>query len=39
LVPKLQKAKELGVWHYMTKPYNEEAFVRTLEKVRSRLFN
>jgi len=34
-----QKAKELGVWHYMTKPYNEEAFVRTLEKVRSRLFN
>ncbi len=34
-----QKAKELGVWHYMTKPYNEEAFVKVLEKVRSRLFN
>ena len=30
-----QKAKELGVWHYMTKPYNEEAFVRVLEKVRN----
>ena len=34
-----QKAKELGVRHYMTKPYQEEAFVRMLEKIRSALSN
>ena len=30
-----QKAKELGVQHYMTKPYQEEAFIRLLENIRS----
>ena len=30
-----QKAKELGIHHYMTKPYQEAAFVRLLENIRS----
>lgn len=29
-----QKARELGISHYMTKPYQEEVFVRLLEKLR-----
>lgn len=28
-----QKARELGIRHYMTKPYQEEVFVRLLEKL------
>jgi chemosensory pili system protein ChpA (sensor histidine kinase/response regulator) len=28
-----QKAKELGIRHYMTKPYQEEVFIRLLEKL------
>lgn len=34
-----QKARELGVQHYMTKPYQEEAFVRLLENIRSGYIN
>jgi len=30
-----QKARELGIHHYMTKPYQEAAFVRLLENIRS----
>lgn len=30
-----QKARDLGVQHYMTKPYQEEAFVRLLENIHS----
>jgi chemosensory pili system protein ChpA (sensor histidine kinase/response regulator) len=30
-----QKAKDLGVQHYMTKPYQEEAFIRLLDNIRS----
>lgn len=29
-----QKARELGIHHYMTKPYQEAAFVRLLENIR-----
>ena len=28
-----QKARELGIAHYMTKPYQEEVFVRLLDKL------
>lgn len=28
-----QKARELGIRHYMTKPYQEEVFIRLLEKL------
>jgi chemosensory pili system protein ChpA (sensor histidine kinase/response regulator) len=31
-----QKAEELGVKYYMTKPYQEESFIRLLEKIGSR---
>ena len=34
-----QKAKELGVRHYMTKPYQEEAFIRMLESIQNRKSN
>jgi chemosensory pili system protein ChpA (sensor histidine kinase/response regulator) len=34
-----QKAKELGVQHYMTKPYQEDAFIRLLENIRSGYVN
>jgi len=34
-----QKAKELGVRHYMTKPYQEEAFIRMLESIQNRSIN
>jgi chemosensory pili system protein ChpA (sensor histidine kinase/response regulator) len=34
-----QKAKELGIQHYMTKPYQEDAFIRLLENVRSSNIN
>ncbi len=34
-----QKAKELGVRHYMTKPYQEEAFIRMLESIQNRTSN
>lgn len=30
-----QKANDLGVRQYMTKPYQEETFIRVLEKIRS----
>ncbi len=30
-----QKAKELGIKHYLTKPYQDEAFVRLLENIRN----
>lgn len=30
-----QKARELGIQHYMTKPYQEAAFIRLLENIRS----
>jgi chemosensory pili system protein ChpA (sensor histidine kinase/response regulator) len=30
-----QKARELGIHHYMTKPYQETAFLRLLENIRS----
>ncbi len=30
-----QKARDLGVRHYMTKPYQEEAFIRLLENIHS----
>lgn len=32
-----QKARELGVTHYLTKPYEEDTFVRLLENIRSGL--
>lgn len=31
-----EKARELGVEHYLTKPYQEETFIRLLEKIGSR---
>ena len=34
-----QKAKELGIQHYMTKPYQEAAFVRLLENIRGTSYN
>jgi chemosensory pili system protein ChpA (sensor histidine kinase/response regulator) len=30
-----QKARELGIEHYLTKPYQDETFVRLLENIRS----
>ncbi|MGB3223453.1 MAG: response regulator [Desulforhopalus sp.] len=30
-----QKARELGIEHYLTKPYQDDAFVRLLENIRS----
>ncbi len=30
-----QKARDLGIHHYMTKPYQETAFIRLLENIRS----
>ncbi len=30
-----QKARELGIEHYLTKPYQEDTFVRLLESIRS----
>ncbi|MBU1564777.1 MAG: Hpt domain-containing protein [Proteobacteria bacterium] len=30
-----QKARELGVQHYMTKPYQEDAFIKLLANIRS----
>jgi chemosensory pili system protein ChpA (sensor histidine kinase/response regulator) len=30
-----QKARELGIEHYLTKPYQDETFVRLLESIRS----
>jgi len=32
-----QKAKELGIDHYLTKPYEDEVFVRLLENIRGDL--
>jgi chemosensory pili system protein ChpA (sensor histidine kinase/response regulator) len=32
-----KKARELGITHYLTKPYGEDAFVRLLENIRSGL--
>ena len=34
-----QKAKELGIQHYMTKPYQEDAFIRLLENIRGGYVN
>ncbi len=34
-----QKARELGIQHYMTKPYQEEVFIRLLENIRSGYIN
>ncbi|WP_457577629.1 response regulator [Desulfomarina sp.] len=31
-----EKARELGVEHYLTKPYQEETFIRLLEKIGSK---